>query len=390
MAFAKIQEASLEEIKEVKNNPSEPLELDWDEKPVINLLEPEKFHEHYQTLASTREEQEQCLAQINTKLCDYCLILCDFQYCNECNLIYNPLPYMIYTIPEKKKPINNCTSESKSIFNPNSNSDNDNKNNGSSSVQYGNEISSDSNSNSNYEHYIALPDLFKKQELKWYSDNDKSIILKRAHDTDAEGINIRGGIIDAEYVENIVAMLQNDSEKAYIIKPNEKIAQAIFLPLVKIAQLVSVKKRKELEITARGIQKFRSTDRIDVPVNMAEEEIIGQEEIISTGQAISISPYNQYMLAIERKKKDQAQIFEAKASLCKLGEVGLINLYIPAKNYSHIKIFIYNNTGNIIEIPARIIIGYLNTEMENQLSNPILDFPQLCEYVDITSQIIYG
>ncbi|KAG9292273.1 hypothetical protein G9A89_009085 [Geosiphon pyriformis] len=49
-----------------------------------------------------------------------------------------------------------------------------------------------------------------------------------------KGINIRRRIIDIEYVENIIAMLQNDSEKAYIIKPNEKIAQTIFLLLVKV------------------------------------------------------------------------------------------------------------------------------------------------------------
>ncbi|KAG9297002.1 hypothetical protein G9A89_008588 [Geosiphon pyriformis] len=50
-----------------------------------------------------------------------------------------------------------------------------------------------------------------------------------------KGINIKEEIIDAKYVENIIAMLQNNSEKAYIIKPNKKIAQTIFLPLVKIA-----------------------------------------------------------------------------------------------------------------------------------------------------------
>ncbi|KAG9299715.1 hypothetical protein G9A89_013075 [Geosiphon pyriformis] len=50
-----------------------------------------------------------------------------------------------------------------------------------------------------------------------------------------KGINIKGGIIDAEYVGNIIAMLQNNSEKAYIIDLNKKIAQAIFLSLVKIA-----------------------------------------------------------------------------------------------------------------------------------------------------------
>ncbi|KAG9304435.1 hypothetical protein G9A89_019997 [Geosiphon pyriformis] len=68
-----------------------------------------------------------------------------------------------------------------------------------------------------------------------------------------KGINIRERIINARYVENIIAMLQNDSEKAYVIEPNERIAQTIFLSLVKIAQLVSVENRKKLGITARGI-----------------------------------------------------------------------------------------------------------------------------------------
>ncbi|KAG9306720.1 hypothetical protein G9A89_004267 [Geosiphon pyriformis] len=105
-------------------------------------------------------------------------------------------------------------------------------------------------------------------------------------------INIRGRIIDTKYIENIIAMLQNDSEKTYTIEPNEKIAQAIFLLLVKIAQLVSVRNREELGITARRIQGFRSIDRIDIPVNITEEEVIDKGEIISTHQSISIPPYD--------------------------------------------------------------------------------------------------
>ncbi|KAG9305783.1 hypothetical protein G9A89_001071 [Geosiphon pyriformis] len=97
-----------------------------------------------------------------------------------------------------------------------------------------------------------------------------------------KGINIRGEIIDTEYIENIIAMLQNDLEKAYIIDLNEKIAQTIFLPLVKIAQLVSVENKEKLVITAKGIQRFKSTSRIDVLVNMAKEEIIDKGEIIFT------------------------------------------------------------------------------------------------------------
>ncbi|KAG9285786.1 hypothetical protein G9A89_013211 [Geosiphon pyriformis] len=410
MAFAKIEGATPEEIKTIKDNPPEPLELDWDAEPIINLLDPEQFHEHYQELVPTREEQEQWLEQLNTRLCQHCLILCDFQYCDKCDLIYNPPPHMIYMILEEEEPISSCASESELPINY-------------------------TNSNLNYEQYIALPNLSKEQELKWYSDNGEGIMPERVHNTDAgfdlrypgkdaiklkphshtyidlrivleilattmvqlasrsslakRGINIRGGIIDAGYVGNIITMLQNDSEKTYVIEPNEKIAQAIFLPLVRIAQLVSVGKREELGITVRGIQGFRSTGRIDVLINIAEEEIVGQEEIISTGQAISIPPYSQYMLAIERKEKEQEQIFEAEATLCELGEIGLINLHIPAKSYSSIKILIYNNTGNVISIPEGTTIGYLTTEIEDQPPNPIPDFPQLCGYVDITSQTIY-
>ncbi|KAG9294727.1 hypothetical protein G9A89_008206 [Geosiphon pyriformis] len=165
---------------------------------------------------------------------------------------------MIYTIPEEKELISSCTLESESIFNPNSNPNNDNdKNNGSSSVQNSNNndnnSNSDSNSNSNYKQYIALLDLTKKQELKWFSNNNESIMPEHAHNTDAEfdlkypgkdaiklephsctcidlkialgilattmvqlasksslakrGINIRGRIINTGYVGNIIAML---------------------------------------------------------------------------------------------------------------------------------------------------------------------------------------
>ncbi|KAG9306372.1 hypothetical protein G9A89_018255 [Geosiphon pyriformis] len=177
MAIAKIERATPEEIKEIKNNPSEPIELDWDPEPIINLLDPEQFHEHYQELAPTRKKQEQCLEEINTKLCDYCLIPCDFQYCDECNFIYNPPSCMIYTIPEKKEPINSCASELELVYNPNSNpNNNDDENTSSSSVQCNNKNINNSDSDPNYKQYIALPNLSKEQELKWYSNNGEGIM----------------------------------------------------------------------------------------------------------------------------------------------------------------------------------------------------------------------
>ncbi|KAG9304417.1 hypothetical protein G9A89_019979 [Geosiphon pyriformis] len=291
-------------------------------------------------------------------------------YCKSCHREqygYSKRQDKIYMIPEEEEPINSCASELESSSNPNSNSDNNNnKNNSSSSVQNGynndNDSNAESNSNLNYKQYIALSDLTKEQELKWFSNNDEG---------------------------NIIVMLQNDSEKAYVIEPNERIAQTIFLPLVKIAQLVSVENREELGITAREIQGFGSMSKIDVPVNMVEEEIIGQGEIISTGQTISIPLYSQYMLAIKKREKKQEQIFEAEATLCESGEIGLINLHIPAKSHNHIKIPIYKNTENVVKITEGTTLKYLTTEIEDQAPSSIPDFPQLCGYVDITSQTIY-
>ncbi|KAG9288780.1 hypothetical protein G9A89_023077 [Geosiphon pyriformis] len=124
MALAKIEGATPEEIKTIKDNPSELIKLNWDPEPVINLLDPEQFYKYYQELALTKKEQEQ---------------------------------------------------HSSSIQNGNNNNNNSN---------------SDSNSDSNYEQYIALFDLTKEQELKWFSNNDKDIMPECTHDTDA-GFDLR-------------------------------------------------------------------------------------------------------------------------------------------------------------------------------------------------------
>ncbi|KAG9284880.1 hypothetical protein G9A89_003803 [Geosiphon pyriformis] len=184
-----------------------------------------------------------------------------------------------------------------------------------------------------------------------------------------KGINIRKEIIDARYIRNIITMLQNDLKKAYIIELNKKIAQTIFLLLVKIAQLISIENKEKLGITAREISRFESMCRINVPVNMAEEK---------------------YMLAIEKKVKNQAQMFEAEAAICESEKVELTNFYIPAKSLKHIKIPIYNITEDIIEITKEITIKYLSTKVKEQPPNSIPVFPQLCKYVDIILQTIYG
>ncbi|KAG9302401.1 hypothetical protein G9A89_011451 [Geosiphon pyriformis] len=168
MASVKAKDATTSKLLEIKNNPLLLPESEYIFTfDVFGNIEdnPEEFYKYYQQLTLTKEEQKQHLEQLNTQLCQHCLISCDFQYCNECDLIYNPPTHMIYMILEEGKPINNCASESDFNLNSNSNNDND-KNNGSSSIQYGNKINNNLDSNSNSETYIALSDLFKKQELR--------------------------------------------------------------------------------------------------------------------------------------------------------------------------------------------------------------------------------
>ncbi|KAG9294247.1 hypothetical protein G9A89_021606 [Geosiphon pyriformis] len=151
--IVKAKGATTSKLLEIKNNS-------------LSLSEPE-YVLIFNVFTSTRKEQKQCLEQLNTRLCQHCLIFCDFQYCNECDLIYNPPIHMIYMILKEEESISSCVLELESIFNSDLNSNNDDdKNNSPSSAQYGNGKYSNSNSDSNPETYITLPDFTKEQKLK--------------------------------------------------------------------------------------------------------------------------------------------------------------------------------------------------------------------------------
>ncbi|KAG9306193.1 hypothetical protein G9A89_016097 [Geosiphon pyriformis] len=85
-------------------------------------------------------------------------------------------------------------------------------------------------------------------------------------------INVRGEIIDAGYIDNITVILQNETDKPFKIEHAEKIAQAIYLPLINISGLQLVNQRELLEKSERGTQDFGSTGRFTVPVNIAFNE----------------------------------------------------------------------------------------------------------------------
>ncbi|KAG9295052.1 hypothetical protein G9A89_017846 [Geosiphon pyriformis] len=78
---AKVKGVMPSKILEIKNNLPKPVDIIFIPNPdaFLNIeTGSEEFYKHYQNLAPTKKEQEQCLKKINTQLCDYCLILCDF------------------------------------------------------------------------------------------------------------------------------------------------------------------------------------------------------------------------------------------------------------------------------------------------------------------------
>ena len=95
-----------------------------------------------------------------------------------------------------------------------------------------------------------------------------------------QGIEVKGGTIDAGYTGNIGIILYNNSDETYIIQPNEKIAQAVFLPLIKISNLKLVNTREELKSSKRGQQGFGSSGKINpIDFDLEDEYEIEEEEI---------------------------------------------------------------------------------------------------------------
>ncbi|KAG9305324.1 hypothetical protein G9A89_007819 [Geosiphon pyriformis] len=341
MASTKAEGAMHEEIREIKDNPWMP-EYTGPDYPKNNFFtdDPNTFQNQYQKLAPTRKEQEQRLADLNTKLCNYCLILCHFQYCDGCDLMFNPPPRILFPItelPELEEEV--LITEDMSFQDP--------------------------TEDTKTKQYFVYPNLSKELELKWYSDNEEGICPERVHDTNAtphsfvkidlkivleipvstmvqKKINIKGRIINAGYMGNIIMMLQNNSDRLYKIELQEKIAQAIFLPLVKILQLT--------------------------PASLPEE---------STG--LDQVEEETYQLISQRKTVTSLKI-------CSLANV--VNLYLLAKAHKHFKILIHNPTEDVIEIPKGTLVGSISADSQNpEKPQSIPDFAQLFLFCDITLQV---
>ncbi|KAG9294781.1 hypothetical protein G9A89_000360, partial [Geosiphon pyriformis] len=241
LAMALINGATKEDVRQMKE--AEYIEYTM-ELAGFNYEDKVKvYHQIASHTYPTQEAQIQRLEQINIRLCEEYIMPCDKQWCSECYALSIPLP-----------------------------SEND-----ENEIEFGEPKETE-------EIKTTLIYLIENQpalQLRYFNNNGQGMKPKKAHEIDAEydlrypdkdtfvlkpksftkinlkialkilpgamvqiaswsslaskEINVRGGIIDAGYTEDITVMLQNKTDKPFKIEHAEKIAQAIYLPLINIS-----------------------------------------------------------------------------------------------------------------------------------------------------------
>ncbi|KAG9302434.1 hypothetical protein G9A89_011484 [Geosiphon pyriformis] len=237
----------------------------------------------------------------------------------------------------------------------------------------------DSSDGPESEKFIVYTNLEQVTDIQYFDNGHLGIILERAHPTNAEfdlrypedqstiltkkGISVQGRVIDSGYTGNLMVLLQNNSEKPYIIEFKEKITQAIFLLLVKIGKFMPVENCEELSQTTKGTFGFGSTKK-GIKANFAET-IEEKDKVIKNERSIMLLPYGKSEIRIKRTIKEKDLIFKPYPETCQQFFIGLTNLFIPADKAQWIKILITNTTEEPVYIPEDTIIEYLRMKLEN-------------------------
>ncbi|KAG9303270.1 hypothetical protein G9A89_013596 [Geosiphon pyriformis] len=283
--------------------------------------------------------------QINIQLCEECVMPCNNQWCLEYYALSIPLP------------------------------DENNEN----EIEFGvSELVEELPTTPIY--------LLEKQsplQLKYFDNHGQGIRPEKAHEIDAgydlrypgkdilvlqpksslasKGINIRRGVIDAEYTGDITIMLQNETDKPFKIEHAEKIAQAIYLPLINISDLQSVNNREQLGKSKRGTQGFGSIERFTVP-------------------PITISPFGEHHeIYTCSKPTTTQQIFESNEQIYENPQI-VSNFIEIVRHTLLLNPNIIPTTENyhfLKEKLSRINMGPLEPQQQRQLKQLIAEFADI-------------
>ncbi|KAG9284534.1 hypothetical protein G9A89_014138 [Geosiphon pyriformis] len=179
----------------------------------------------------------------------------------------------------------------------------------------------------------------------------------------SKGINVKGGVIDAKYTGDITIMLQNETDKPFKIEHAEKIAQAIYLPLINISGLQSVNNREQLGKSEREIQGFCSTGRFTVPINIALNTQNESYQIFQLLQPITISSFGEHhKIYTCSKPTTTQQIFESNEQICLKHEISIPNVYIP-KRMKKFRVTFYNPNNYLIVLLNKVEIGIIHNNI---------------------------
>ncbi|KAG9302867.1 hypothetical protein G9A89_022283 [Geosiphon pyriformis] len=172
-------------------------------------------------------------------------------------------------------------------------------------------------------------------------------------------INIRGGVIDAEYTEDITIMLQNETDKLFRIEHAEKIVQVIYLLLINISGLQSVNNREQLGKSERGMQSFGLIRWFTVPVNIALNTQNESHQILQLLQSTIILSFGEhYEIYTCSKPTNTQQIFESNKQICLKHEILIPNVYIP-KRIKKFQVIFYNPNNYPIVLLNKLEIGII-------------------------------
>ncbi|KAG9299332.1 hypothetical protein G9A89_013980 [Geosiphon pyriformis] len=320
------------------------------------------------------EVYHQIAKQMNIRLCEECIMSCNEQWCSECYALSIPLP----------------------------------SENNENEIEFGEPKETEEIETTP----IYLIENQPALQLKYFNNNGQEIKPEKAHEIDAgydlrypgkdtlvlkpksltkinlkialeillgaivqiasrsslasKGINVRGRIIDAGYIGDITVMLQNKTDKPFKIEHAEKIAQAIYLPLINISGLQLVNQREQLGKSDRGTQGFGSTGRFTVPVNIALNTQNESHQILRLPQPITISPFEKHPeIYTCPKSTTTQQIFESNEQVCLEHNILIPNIYI-LEGTKKVRVTFYNPNNYPIILLNNLEIGVIHSNIFQQ------------------------
>ncbi|KAG9293727.1 hypothetical protein G9A89_019064 [Geosiphon pyriformis] len=340
--------------------------------------EVEVYHQIASYTYSTQEAQIQQLEQMNIRLCEECIMTCNKQWCFECYTFSIPLPSKndenkiefgepkvteeIETTPIYL--IKNQSALQLKYFNNNGHKIKPEK---AHEIDAGYDLRYPGKDT-----LVFKPKSLTKINLKIALEISPEAIVQITSQSSlaSKEINVREGIINAGYTGNITVMLQNETDKSFKIEHAEKIAQAIYLPLINISGK-----------SDKRTQGFGSIGQFTVPVNIALNTQNKFHQILRLLQQITILPFGEHPeIYTCPKPTTTQQIFESNKQVCLEHNISIPNIYIP-EGTKKVQVTFYNSNNYPIILLNNLEIGVIHSNIfQQELPQTVSNFSKIIRH----------